>query len=143
MARLRIPFTGLFVLLTLGLGLLPGGARTAAAQVPKPAQPVAPFPGADSAAARWVSYVGHIGGPTQAVAVEGNLAYVGEGPGLTMLDVSVPASPTVLGRTEPLPGLVYGVVVVGGYAYVADYDAGLFILHFAPTGRVYLPLALR
>jgi hypothetical protein len=68
-----------------------------------------------------VEFVGHIGGATWAVAVQGNYAYVGEGPRLTILDISNPASPTVVGKTDPLPEIVYGVAVAGGYAYVADY----------------------
>jgi len=75
-----------------------------------------------------VDYVGHIGGVTWAVAVEGYLVYVGEGPALTVPDVSAPASPTVLGRTAALPGIVRTVAVAGGYAYVAAGDAGLRVI---------------
>ena len=75
-----------------------------------------------------VELVGHIGGVTHAVAVQGNYAYVGEGPRLTILNVSNPASPIVVGKTPPLPGLVQAVAVAEGYAYVADDYAGLRVV---------------
>jgi len=75
-----------------------------------------------------VEFVGHIGGATYAVALQGNYAYIGEGPRLTILDISNPASPTVLGKTLPLPDTVRRVAVAGSYAYVADYDGGLRVV---------------
>ncbi len=91
-----------------------------------------------------------IGGATYAVAVQGNYAYIGVGPRLVVLGVSNPAGPTVIGRTEVLPGVVEdapgyaeGVAVSGTYAYVADRDGGLIILRFTISQRVYLPLVLR
>ena len=47
--------------------------------------------GVRAADAQNVEFIGHIGGPTYAVAVQGNYAYVGEGPSLTILDISNPA----------------------------------------------------
>ena len=76
-----------------------------------------------------VEFVGQIGGATYAVAVQGNYAYVGEGPRLTILDVSNPVSPTMVGKTDPLPDVVYDVAVAGNYAYVADeYYGGLRVV---------------
>jgi hypothetical protein len=76
-----------------------------------------------------VEFVGHIGGVTRAVAVQGNYAYIGEGPRLTILDISDPASPTVVGKMDPLPDIVRGVAVAGDYAYVADgYYGGLRVV---------------
>ena len=62
--------------------------------------------------------VGQIGGVNNAVAVAGNRAYLGVGPRLVVLDISDPASPLVLGQTEPFEGVVEGIAVSGGYAYV-------------------------
>jgi hypothetical protein len=83
-----------------------------------------------------VDYVGHIGGVTLAVTVQDNFAYVGEGPRLTVLDVSVPGSPTVLGKTTPLTGIVSGVALAGGYAYVATEDAGLWVVDVSSLAAV-------
>jgi len=76
-----------------------------------------------------VEFVGHIGGTTCAVAVQGDYAYFGEGPRLVILDISNPASPTVVGKTPLLPDIVQGMAVAGGYAYVADgWDGGLRVV---------------
>ncbi|MGB0384969.1 MAG: fibronectin type III domain-containing protein [Ardenticatenaceae bacterium] len=75
-----------------------------------------------------VELIGQIGGLTQAVAVDGDIAYLGVGPRLVIADISDPANLQVLGETDVLPGLVYDVVVVGSYAYVANYSGGLRII---------------
>ena len=53
-----------------------------------------------------VSLVGQIGGDLQAVAVSGIYAYVGEGMGLTILDISRPATPRIKGKAFPLPDTI-------------------------------------
>lgn len=75
-----------------------------------------------------VRFVDHIGGNIKAVAVQGNYAYVGEGPSLSILDVSAPSFPSVVGSTPPLPGIVQRIMVVGGYVYIADNLGGLRIV---------------
>ncbi len=67
-----------------------------------------------------VELLGQIGGPTYAVAVQGNYAYVGIGPRLVVLDVSNPADPTMAGQTALLADSVQDVYVVGAYAFVID-----------------------
>jgi hypothetical protein len=115
-----------FLLSTAVLALLgpgearPGGPTNAASPSVNPADPL--FSTAD---AQNVEFVGHIGGATRAVAIQGNYAYVGEGPRLTILDISNPASPTVVGNTSLLPDIVWGVCVAGGCAYVADGSCAL------------------
>jgi hypothetical protein len=90
-----------------------------------------------AAPAENVELVGQIGGAANAVAVQGNYAYFGVGPALTILDVSNPASPITVGKTMPLPEIVQDVAVVGNYAYIAAYGAGLRIINVtnpaAPT----------
>jgi hypothetical protein len=108
----------------------------AVAQSPQPAGPAAPLgTGFTYQAAGNLEYVGHIGGPTNAVAVQGAYAYIGEGPALTVLDVSTPGSPSVLGKTTPMPAIVEGVAVAGGYAYVAANDAGLRVIDVSDAAR--------
>ena len=82
-----------------------------------------------------VEFVGHFGGPTLAVAVQGDYAYVGEGQGLrlTILDISNPADPSVVGKTVPIPdnwpdNWIKDIAVDGDYAYVADYKGGLRVV---------------
>jgi hypothetical protein len=77
---------------------------------------------------RNVEVEGHVGGPVYAVAVQGSYAYVGEGPKLIVLDVSSPVSPTVVGKTPPLPAMVQAISVTGTYAYVAAGEGGLQVV---------------
>jgi hypothetical protein len=76
-----------------------------------------------------VDYIGHIGGQVSTVVVVGQYAYVGEGPSLTILDVSAPNAPAVVGRSDVFASNVMGVAVSGDYAYVsAGYDGGLRVI---------------
>lgn len=63
---------------------------------------------------------GQLGGATTTVAVQGDRAYVGVGPRLLILDVSAPASPTVVGQTAPLAGITVDLVVSGDLVYRAE-----------------------
>jgi len=75
-----------------------------------------------------VELVGQIGGPVNAVVVQGNTSYVGVGPRLVILDVSDLANPALVGRSPMFPDIVEGVAVAGSYAYVADGERGLRIV---------------
>jgi len=72
--------------------------------------------------------VGQIGGPTQAVAVQGDYAYVGIGLRLVVLDVTNPVTPTEVGATAPFPYFLEDVAVIGTHAYVAAGGAGLRVV---------------
>jgi hypothetical protein len=85
-------------------------------------------PAAQAAPTASEDYVWHIGGPALSVAVTGEHAYLGEGFGLTILDISIPSAPEVVGRLEFLPDIVHGVAVAGNYAYVADGESGLRVI---------------
>jgi len=77
---------------------------------------------------------GQIGGPTQAIAVQGSYAYVGVGLRLVVLDVSNPPTPTEVGSTTPFPDFVEDVVVSGTSAYVAAGGGGLRVVDISnPT----------
>lgn len=78
---------------------------------------------------RNVELVGHIGGATAAVAVHGHYAYVGEGPQLTVLDVSDPNLPRVVGKSPPLPQVVEYIAVTQDYCYVLA--GGLWVVDVA------------
>ncbi len=53
-----------------------------------------------------LDYVGHLGGNTNAVTVQGDYAYIGEGGRLTILNIINPTLPTVIGKSIPLPGMI-------------------------------------
>jgi hypothetical protein len=84
-----------------------------------------------------VDFVGQIGGSVHTVAVVGNYAYIGEGPGLTILDISAPNAPSVVGRTEFLPDIVQDVAISGNYAYLADYDSGLRVVDVSDAANPF------
>ncbi len=67
-----------------------------------------------------VAVRGQVGGSTLAVALDDthHRAYVGVGPRLQIVDVTDPASPTLLGETPTLGGMVSAVALGGSYAYV-------------------------
>ena len=71
---------------------------------------------------------GQIGGNTYAVAVAGSTAYIGVGPRLVSLDLANPATPRLLGQSEPLPGVVRGIVLRDQLAYVAAGKGHLRVL---------------
>lgn len=81
-----------------------------------------------TANAKNVEFVGHIGGRTDAVAVQENYAYVGEGLRLIILDISDPTIPTLVGKTPPLPDVIRDIAVDGDVAYVAAGSDGLRIV---------------
>jgi hypothetical protein len=72
--------------------------------------------------------VGQEGGESYSVAVQGTYAYLGIGPRLAVMNVSVPAAPVVAGHSAPLPDIVQGIAVSGSTAYVADGASGLQIV---------------
>lgn len=93
------------------------------------------LPGASLTGARgrptaW-QVVGQTGGPTRAIAVQGNYAYLGVGLRLVVLDVSDPAQPHEVGVSAPLPHYVEHVAISGTLAYVAAGGGGLQVVSVA------------
>jgi hypothetical protein len=67
------------------------------------------------------------------VQVVGSLAYVAIGSGgLSIVDVSSPTSPRVVGSMDTA-GTAYGVSVANGYAYVADFSSMVVVDVRTPT----------
>ncbi len=63
-------------------------------------------------------------GDSLAVAAKGNLAVVGIGRRLKLIDMADPGQPLLVGQTEPLEGIVGRVKVLGEEAYVVDLAGG-------------------
>ena len=89
-------------------------------------------------AALTVTLQGSVGGGMASravdVDVDGNLAWLGTGLGLTVLDLSDAASPAPIARLD-LPGMPYDIVRQGDRAYVALHEAGLAVLDLADPRR--------
>jgi parallel beta-helix repeat protein len=104
------------VLLLLALDLLAQSTGVGTAPLVQAANP------------QGLSVTGQLGGPTQAVAVSGNHAFVGVGQKLVVLDISSPDTPTEVGQSLPLTSDVQGIAVVGNLALVADGAGGLYVV---------------
>ncbi|MBU1473154.1 MAG: T9SS type A sorting domain-containing protein [Bacteroidetes bacterium] len=79
--------------------------------------------------------VGQIGGHTQAVAVEGDYAYVGIGLRVEVLDISDSTNPQQVGSTGMLDGFVSDIAIAGSYAYVTVGGKGLWIVDISDPTR--------
>lgn len=69
-----------------------------------------------------------IGGNALAVAVDDGYAYIGEGLCLLIVDVSDPTAPSLVGRTQPLPGRAREIAIQGDHAFLAVGSSGLLIV---------------
>ena len=81
--------------------------------------------------------ISHIGGLSKAIFSTGNLTYLGEGPGLNILDTSDPSKPVKMGKII-LPGLVYAINVTGELAYIAAGEAGLQIVDVSDPAHLFV-----
>lgn len=78
-----------------------------------------------------LSLVNQIGGEVQAVSVQGNIAYVGIGPRLVILDISNPVSPQRIGQSDLLPGRIFRLAINGNYAYATTGYAGVTVINIS------------
>lgn len=78
-------------------------------------------------------YAGHVGGSFEALAVNGNYAYLSEGGFLSVMDISNPADPIIVNRDtlpcsiDPLP-YILGITVVGNRLYLAGENSAFCIM---------------
>lgn len=77
----------------------------------------------------------HLGGGTMGVEVSGDYAYVTNGKGIEVIDIS---NSTNLKRVTDFetPGGAYSIDLVGDYAYVTDYDQGLAIIDISDLTNI-------
>ncbi len=59
------------------------------------------------------------GGSASAIALQGDLAFLGMGPRLTIIDLSDPTSPKLVGRSTPLAGVIEHLVASDGLVYAS------------------------
>ncbi len=113
-------YTGIAVPFLLTLLCLVG--ILSIAQTPPPAH-TAPVTGAGV-----IELVNRFDQATNDVFVQGGYAYVGQGARLSILDISNPVSPTLIGQTDLLTYTVQDICVWNGYAYVAAGYGGLRVV---------------
>jgi hypothetical protein len=66
--------------------------------------------------------------PIYSISLDDNYAYMGTDSDLTVLDISNPVTPTIIGKSPTLSGTVSDIYVSDGYAYIVNEDNGLQIL---------------
>ena len=118
--------TGFASVLILILFLNLGSALTTGTPSRRLVLPQAP---ATTTNVQGIELMGHIGGASAAVAMQGQYAYVGFGPRLDVLDVSRPSGPGRVGYVVLADVLFFEITkaieVASGYAYVAAGRGGL------------------
>src|SRR5581483_6929258 len=75
-----------------------------------------------------VERIGHLGGTTAQVIIQGQYAYIGRGTDLVIVDLDVPSQPHQVGRIT-LPDYVNDIAIAETRAYVADGTGGLQIIN--------------
>ena len=77
-----------------------------------------------------VNLIGQLGGILKGAAIAGNYAFLAEGARLTILDISNPAVPVVVGKTAPFAELIQGISISpdGNHAYLAVGNLGLRVV---------------
>ena len=95
----------------------------------------APIEAAGLIDAQNVELVGHMGGTIKAVVRRDNLLFVGEGPKVSILDISNARAPQLLGQSPLLPGVVQSLEVHGDLLYAAAALGGLFIADVSDPTR--------
>lgn len=72
--------------------------------------------------------------PARALAVSGQTVYIGDGTRLAAVDISQPAAPRLLARSEELPGEVLEVLTIStGSAHRVAASAGRYLAVFDPS----------
>lgn len=82
--------------------------------------------------------IDQLGGAAQAVTYHDGTVFVGMGPRLVAVSLDDPTAPTILGQSPLLPGLVQGIVMHEGLAYLAAGQAGLVILDISDRQSIRL-----
>lgn len=97
------------------------------------ALPVLPLPVKEEVT---FTVTGQVGGTLNAVAMDGNIVYLGIGPRLLTVEITDPAAPRFLWQSEVLSGMVGAIAVQSGLAYVgAGHDFHIFNV-IDPAGPV-------
>src|SRR5690606_11962494 len=75
-----------------------------------------------------MTVLGVYGGAMNSMTLDGDLAYIGQGALVAIVDISNPTQPARIGQSTLLPALVTAIAVSQGYAYAALGTAGLAVV---------------
>lgn len=116
-------------LTTIAQPLLPG--EVLGAQQPAPEAPANALVSAE-VPPPLVTKLAEFGGAVNALAVQGNTAYVATGRRLAVVDVTNPAAPNLVGLSEPGERPITDLAVSGNYVYAVDrgYRDGITMVFY-------------
>lgn len=95
-----------------------------ASQAPEPTAEVTQTPIADRTAS--LERVAQLGGSIFGIAVAGDLAYVGIGPRVGVIDIRQPTTPQLVSQSEPLPGSITHLITISDEVLVVN--AGKYLV---------------
>ena len=75
-----------------------------------------------------IELIGQAGGTVSTIAIQDSYAYLGVGPRLLILDVSIPSQPRVAGQTTVLSGIVSDVALNDSRAFVVIDKSTLLVV---------------
>ncbi|WP_420644805.1 LVIVD repeat-containing protein [Candidatus Leptofilum sp.] len=101
---------------------------------PTPTPPV--FPTLPSENSVTFTLADHFGGVPTAVLVENNIAYLGVGPRLALVDISNPAAPQFIGQSPILGNSLRDIAKDGAFIYGAAGRAGLVVLDVSDPAKI-------
>jgi hypothetical protein len=79
--------------------------------------------------------LGQYGGSAYAVAVQGDFAFLGQGPRMIVLDISQRSQPRQIGQSELMRGIVNGIALREKYAYVVASFEGLHVFDISQPAK--------
>jgi hypothetical protein len=120
------------MLASLGCGFI---TRFMSGDSGNPATPGGPINNPVESMNRKLSLEGQLGGSSYAVDVQEDLAFLGVGPRVYVLDVSDPSAPEFLGQSPVMPGVVQSVIASGDHVFVADSDGYLRVLDVSDPAK--------
>ncbi|WP_420629179.1 LVIVD repeat-containing protein [Candidatus Leptofilum sp.] len=96
----------------------------------------ADFPTLPSVPSRPLVLMDHVGGAAKAVALSGDVAFAGEGLRVTAVSLTNPTTPTVLGRSKPLGGVVRLLALYLDAAYVVAEPGWIDVLDVSNPAQI-------
>ena len=85
-------------------------------------------------AAQGIQLAEQTGVHVNAIAIQGNTAYLGLDKQLGVVDITSPEALVLVGKSDDFPGLLTDLATAGDYVFVADSSSGLRVMNIAGSG---------
>lgn len=132
--KLIKPILALFVLSALLISCTPAIPPTQPTAILRATRTSTLAPTPPPAGDRMLERVAQTGGSIHGITVMGDLAYVGMGPRVAVIDIRQPESPRLVSQSEPLPGLVTQLIKISrDSATLLLVNAGKYLVLMDPS----------